>query len=420
MISAWILIILLIIHNVAQSISCRDTVDKELCNIIKEKKHCENEKLKAELKRVCEKTCNLCDYIPPKPVLWSNFIRRAMATAWTFIVLLVVCSISESITCRDILEKKDCEIIKKHKYCEDETLKPDLKKICEETCNLCNYKPPKLLNFSPKLLYGLYEYGGRANTSHVLMNMKHRFTTIKLLKSGLDNNNKSARRGLGPSKRQQVVVDYYSSSSTMNGLRHLSQEERNIVLEERENFRNQVSNRMGEMLLRGDTMLDEYCSACGNVLMANREGTRSCVACEFRTILSDNRNGSQRSVNAAHSLSMADINVQDSNLYQINDTNESVQQTLNSDDRLSNEVNQTEHRNGNSVTPSASVIFLFYPLVKSSTKAIMQKAIEEVERKLEWCTERLHVTESVEEIALLNEAILAGLRILQRKETMLG
>lgn len=130
MISAWILIILLIIHNVAQSISCRDTgklplfiihktpleiwffrelcdwargpyclssalltwcdltwlpdfsletckkdisinlwnisVDKELCNIIKEKKHCENEKLKAELKRVCEKTCNLCDYIPPK------------------------------------------------------------------------------------------------------------------------------------------------------------------------------------------------------------------------------------------------------------------------------------------------------------------------------------------------------------------
>lgn len=50
----------------------------------------------------------------------------------------------------------------------------------------------------------------------------------------------------------------------------------------------------------------------------------------------------------------------------------------------------------------------------------MQKAIEEVERKLEWCTERLHVTESVEEIALLNEAILAGLRILQRKETMLG
>lgn len=60
---------------------------------------------------------------------------------------------------------------------------------------------------------------------------------------------------------------------------------------------------------------------------------------------------------------MADINVQDSNLYQINDTNESVQQTLNSDDRLSNEVNQTEHRNGNSVTPSASVIFLFYPLV---------------------------------------------------------
>lgn len=58
--------------------------------------------------------------------------------------------------------------------------------------------------------------------------------------------------------------------------------------------------------------------------------------------------------------------------------------------------------------------------MKSSTKAIMQKAIEEVERKLEWCTERLHVTESVEEIALLNEAILAGLRILQRKETMLG
>ncbi|KAF8358024.1 hypothetical protein PRIPAC_93019 [Pristionchus pacificus] len=44
---------------------------------------------------------------------------------------------------------------------------------------------------------------------------------------------------------------------------------------------NEVSRRMGELLLRGHTMLNAECE-CGGILMEDRHGVRRCIACEVR------------------------------------------------------------------------------------------------------------------------------------------
>lgn len=49
----------------------------------------------------------------------------------------------------------------------------------------------------------------------------------------------------------------------------------------RDAFRDEVSKRMGELLLKGQTMLDEYCPTCSGILMEDRAGVRRCVTCEL-------------------------------------------------------------------------------------------------------------------------------------------
>ncbi|CAI2348304.1 unnamed protein product [Caenorhabditis sp. 36 PRJEB53466] len=51
----------------------------------------------------------------------------------------------------------------------------------------------------------------------------------------------------------------------------------------RDAFRDEVSKRMGELLLKGQTMLDEYCPTCSGILMEDRTGVRRCVTCELYT-----------------------------------------------------------------------------------------------------------------------------------------
>ncbi|VDK25273.1 unnamed protein product, partial [Anisakis simplex] len=38
---------------------------------------------------------------------------------------------------------------------------------------------------------------------------------------------------------------------------------------------------MGELLLRGYTMLDAYCNVCTGILMEDRQGVRVCVTCDL-------------------------------------------------------------------------------------------------------------------------------------------
>ncbi|KAK6053893.1 Sjogren'S syndrome/scleroderma autoantigen 1 [Cooperia oncophora] len=49
----------------------------------------------------------------------------------------------------------------------------------------------------------------------------------------------------------------------------------------RNKFRDEVSKKMGELLLRGVTMLDAYCQICNGILMEDRNGVRTCVTCEL-------------------------------------------------------------------------------------------------------------------------------------------
>lgn len=66
-----------------------------------------------------------------------------------------------------------------------------------------------------------------------------------------------------------------------NGLTKVTDEQRRVLEEGRRLIRDQVSSRMGELLLRGYTMLDAYCSICSGILMQDRLGNRECVQCEL-------------------------------------------------------------------------------------------------------------------------------------------
>ncbi|EGT34731.1 hypothetical protein CAEBREN_12220 [Caenorhabditis brenneri] len=57
-------------------------------------------------------------------------------------------------------------------------------------------------------------------------------------------------------------------------------QENDEALRLRDSFRDEVSKRMGELLLKGQTMLDEYCQTCSGILMEDRTGVRRCVTCE--------------------------------------------------------------------------------------------------------------------------------------------
>lgn len=71
--------------------------------------------------------------------------------------------------------------------------------------------------------------------------------------------------------------NYLDEMAPINGF-NLENEE---ALRLRDSFRDEVSKRMGELLLKGQTMLDEYCPTCSGILMEDRTGVRRCVTCEL-------------------------------------------------------------------------------------------------------------------------------------------
>ncbi|KAK6026727.1 Sjogren'S syndrome/scleroderma autoantigen 1 [Ostertagia ostertagi] len=98
----------------------------------------------------------------------------------------------------------------------------------------------------------------------------------------------------GPSKSQQArkentysrapnpsARNYFEEMAPVNGIRELSEEQLAEAQELRNKFRDEVSKKMGELLLRGVTMLDAYCQTCSGILMEDRSGVRTCVTCEL-------------------------------------------------------------------------------------------------------------------------------------------
>uniref|UniRef100_A0A1I7TMC3 Zf-AD domain-containing protein n=1 Tax=Caenorhabditis tropicalis TaxID=1561998 RepID=A0A1I7TMC3_9PELO len=86
--------------------------------------------------------------------------------------------------------------------------------------------------------------------------------------------------------------NYLDEMAPINGFH----EENAEAIRLRDAFREEVSKRMGGLLLKGQTMLDEYCPTCSvrflffnfsstslfqGILMEDRTGVRRCVTCEL-------------------------------------------------------------------------------------------------------------------------------------------
>ncbi|VDO87816.1 unnamed protein product [Heligmosomoides polygyrus] len=82
----------------------------------------------------------------------------------------------------------------------------------------------------------------------------------------------------GFTEHSRTARNYSEEMAPVNGIRDASSFRlfRNSWL-----FRDEVSKRMGELLLRGVTMLDAYCQVCNGILMEDRNGVRTCVTCEL-------------------------------------------------------------------------------------------------------------------------------------------
>ncbi|CEF65949.1 Sjoegren syndrome/scleroderma autoantigen 1 family-containing protein [Strongyloides ratti] len=90
----------------------------------------------------------------------------------------------------------------------------------------------------------------------------------------------------------------------------------NCKSEDAYEFSDQVSNKMGEMILQGYKMLDEICSTCGNVLLANQHKEKGCVACAMLLAkemeISDKANGIDSKESNAIEMKKTNIIIEES------------------------------------------------------------------------------------------------------------
>ncbi|KAK0417356.1 hypothetical protein QR680_012961 [Steinernema hermaphroditum] len=73
-----------------------------------------------------------------------------------------------------------------------------------------------------------------------------------------------------------VAIETRSHTKTMNGAKLVDQSE---VREFQNRVSEEVSKRMGELLLKGYTMLDQYCDRCRGILMESRSNELICLQC---------------------------------------------------------------------------------------------------------------------------------------------
>ncbi|OZC09575.1 Sjogren'S syndrome/scleroderma autoantigen 1, partial [Onchocerca flexuosa] len=199
----------------------------------------------------------------------------------------------------------------------------------------------------------------------------------------------------------------------LNGLQRVTQEHQQLLEQTRHSLRDRISSRMGELLLLGQTMLNEYCELCAGILMEDRQGVRCCVACDM--------------VNQELSRAPNDrILVANNN--DLNDLNDTVieQNSMN----RSNEVLQSpaQFSSANSPTRLFVSINLFVRNLRNRRRSVedgltqhvgslrsrsVKMAVHAVDDKLRWCAERLKSCENVEEVMKLYEAIDRGIRILE-------
>ncbi|KAM3723611.1 Protein ZNRD2 [Dirofilaria immitis] len=190
----------------------------------------------------------------------------------------------------------------------------------------------------------------------------------------------------------------------LNGLRQVTQEHQQLLEQTRRSLRDRISSRMGELLLLGQTMLNEYCELCAGILMADRQGVRCCVTCDMvNRELSRESNNRNPVANNDNPNDMNDIATENSS---ISRSNEVLQPPHLSVER-ENSSTRTLRSRRHPVEDDLSQRFDF--LGPRSVRMIIQT----VDEKLRWCAERLKSCENVEEVMNLYEAIDRGIRILE-------
>ncbi|KAL6726016.1 hypothetical protein Aduo_008029 [Ancylostoma duodenale] len=214
--------------------------------------------------------------------------------------------------------------------------------------------------------------------------------------------------------------NYFDEMAPVNGFRELTEEQLSEAQARRDEFRDEVSKRMGELLLRGVTMLDAYCQICNGILMEDRNGVRSCVTCDLfaertkegsRLVAEVPLDATADGVTPGNSLlASEEPPSQQRNVVRM--MNVDRKQWAGEEFQARRSTPTVRSRES---TPSAPATVPVASNVRSSSAAIpcsldgYNAALLAVDRKLKWASEKVERSENVSEIremfALINEGV---------------
>ncbi|KHJ93286.1 Sjogren'S syndrome/scleroderma autoantigen 1 [Oesophagostomum dentatum] len=218
--------------------------------------------------------------------------------------------------------------------------------------------------------------------------------------------------------------NYFEEMAPVNGIRELTEEQLSEAQARRDEFRDDVSKRMGELLLRGVTMLDAYCQVCNGILMEDRNGVRTCVTCELfaertkegsRLVAEVPLDATADGVAPGNSLlASEEPPAQPRNMPRIVNVDRSYyfgNQELQSH-RTAPETKSRES------TPSATASALAPPSSQRRTPTSCplegyNAALSAVDRKLKWASEKLEHSENVTEIREIFALVSEGMKIIK-------
>uniref|UniRef100_A0A8R1Y7T7 Uncharacterized protein n=1 Tax=Onchocerca volvulus TaxID=6282 RepID=A0A8R1Y7T7_ONCVO len=202
----------------------------------------------------------------------------------------------------------------------------------------------------------------------------------------------------------------------LNGLQRVTQEHQQLLEQTRHNLRDRISSRMGELLLLGQTMLNEYCELCAGILMEDRQGVRCCVACDM--VNQELSRAPNDRILVANNDDLNDLNdpvIEQSSMNRSNEVLQSPAQfsSANSATRFFHSpIEREDLFTRNLRSRRLSVEDGVSQHVGFLRSRSVKMALHAVDDKLKWCAERLKSCENVEEVMKLYEAIDRGIRIL--------
>ncbi|EYB87222.1 hypothetical protein Y032_0266g697 [Ancylostoma ceylanicum] len=229
----------------------------------------------------------------------------------------------------------------------------------------------------------------------------------------------SYSRAPNPSAR-----NYFEEMAPVNGFRELTEEQLSEAQARRDEFRDEVSKRMGELLLRGVTMLDAYCQICNGILMEDRNGVRTCVTCDLfaertkegsRLVAEVPLDATADGVTPGNSLLASEESPpQHRNMVRMMDVDR--KQWAGEEFQARRSAPSVKSRES---TPSAPATAPVPPSTLTNSAAIpcsldgYNAALLAVDRKLKWASEKVEHSENVTEIREMFALISEGMKIIK-------